>query len=201
MALYDRYSLAQEMPRLRIPLRRGRYAEVYDDSGQITFTIKMIPSPSQPRQSGMEYLRDGVPNLQDLLSGHLVPGRSMLDLACGTGTVAFSFAQQGWEVYGVDGSAGMLEQARRKAQDMEGPVALSQQDMRHFVLSHPVGLVNCLYDSLNYVLTLADLRQAFRRVRAALVPGGLFLGDLTRRLRWSRSGATTPSMSRAPRWP
>jgi SAM-dependent methyltransferase len=142
MALYDHYS------------------QVYDDSGQIAFSLRMIPY------------------LDELLQRHPVSGRSMLDLACGTGTVALSYAQQGWEVYAVDGSAGMLDQARRKAEESRLALTFSQQDMRQFVLPHRVDLVTCLYDSLNYMLTLADLGQVFARVSQALVPGGLFLGDM-----------------------
>lgn len=136
------------------------YAQVYDDSGQIAFSFRMIP-----------YL-DG------LLQRHSVPQRSMLDLACGTGTVALSFAQQGWEVYGVDASSGMLDQARQKAQQTGHRLTFSQQDMRHFVLPHPVALITCLYDSLNYMLTLADLQQVLRRVAENLLPGGVFMADM-----------------------
>lgn len=136
------------------------YAQVYDDSGQIAFSLKMIPY------------------LGELLQRHPVPTHSMLDLACGTGTVALSYAQQGWEVYAVDASAGMLKQARRKAETSDLTLTFSQQDMRQFVLPHPVALVTCLYDSLNYMLTLLDLKQVFARVSQALLPGGLFLGDM-----------------------
>ncbi len=136
------------------------YAQVYDDSGQIAFSLKMIPY------------------LDELLGRHPVPEHSMLDLACGTGTVALSYAQQGWEVYAVDASAGMLEQARRKAEDSGMTVTFSQQDMRHFVLPHKVALVTCLYDSLNYMLQLVDLKKVFGQVSQALLPGGLFLGDM-----------------------
>lgn len=136
------------------------YARVYDDSGQIAFSIKMIPY------------------LDDLLHRHPVPGRSMLDLACGTGTVALSFAQQGWEVYGVDASSGMLHQASQKLKQTGQELTLSQQDMRSFIIPHPVALVTCLYDSLNYMLTLADLEQVFRRVASALLPGGVVMADM-----------------------
>lgn len=137
-----------------------QYAKVYDDSGQITFSIKMIPY------------------LQDLVERHPVPARSMLDLACGTGTVALSFAHQGWEVFAVDASEGMLQQAKLKAAQSGQIVTLSQQDMREFATPHPVALVTCLYDSLNYMLTAADLSRVFRHISTALLPGGIFLGDM-----------------------
>jgi SAM-dependent methyltransferase len=137
-----------------------RYAEVYDDSGQIAFSIKMIPY------------------LQDLLERHPAAERSMVDLACGTGTVCLSFAQQGWQVLGIDASAAMLTQASSKAEQVGHDLVFSQQDMRRFVVPRPVGLVTCLYDSLNYMLTLADLAQVFRQIAAALMPGGVFIGDM-----------------------
>lgn len=102
----------------------------------------------------------------------------MLDLACGTGTVALSFATRGWEVFGIDASSGMLAQARHKSEQARLDLALSQQDMRSFVLPHPVGLITCLYDSLNYMLTLADLQRVFVRVAAHLRPRGAFLADM-----------------------
>ncbi len=137
-----------------------RYADVYDRSGQIAFSLKMIPY------------------LQELQQRHVPPGRVMLDLACGTGTIALAFALQGWETYAIDGSAAMLAQARRKALESGAAPVFSQQDMRCFVLPRPVSLITCLYDSLNYMLSLADLGLVIQRVAAGLQPGGLFMGDM-----------------------
>jgi SAM-dependent methyltransferase len=109
--------------------------------------------------------------------GPVTAGQTALDLACGTGTVALALAQQGLKVYAVDGSPGMIEQARRRVAEVGADVTLSCQDMRSFTLPEPVDLVTCFYDSLNYLLTPADLIQTFRQVRAALCPGGLFMVD------------------------
>jgi len=136
------------------------YARVYDESGQLAFSLKM-----------RRYL-------PTLLDRHPVPGRRMLDLACGTGTVAISFAHDGWEVLGIDGSEAMLEQARAKAEDAGACVVWSQQDMRTFVAPARVHLVTCLYYSINYMLTSDDLAAVFRHVYAALEPEGLFLFDM-----------------------
>ncbi|HNR96875.1 MAG TPA: class I SAM-dependent methyltransferase [Anaerolineae bacterium] len=141
----------------------NRYAEVYDESGQIGFSLRML-----------EYL-------DRVLERHPPPAHSLLDLACGTGTVALAFAQRGWEVYGVDASPEMLERARAKAAALGQSVALSCQDMRRFVLPHPVALVTCLYDSLNYMLTEYDLRRALSATAQALLPGGLFVADVNTR--------------------
>jgi SAM-dependent methyltransferase len=140
-----------------------RYAEVYDESGQIGFSLRML-----------EYL-------DRVLERFPAPGLSMLDLACGTGTVALAFAQRGWEVYGVDASESMLQRARAKAAQMGQFLSLSRQDMRDLVLPRPVALVTCLYDSLNYMLSRPDVTRVLQRVSRALLPDGLLVFDLNTR--------------------
>ncbi|NLT74650.1 MAG: class I SAM-dependent methyltransferase [Chloroflexi bacterium] len=141
------------------------YAAVYDASGQISFSEQMIPY------------------LGRVLARHPVPRGRLLDLACGTGTVAIAMALQGWEVTGLDGSEAMLTEAREKARALgdalpSGALLWRHGDMRHFRLDTPVDLATCLYDSLNYMLTDQDLLATFRRVHAALRPGGLFFADM-----------------------
>ena len=136
------------------------YAQVYDASGQLAFSLKMLPY------------------IQRLLERHPAPGRTLLELACGTGTVAVAMAQAGWRVYGVDGSAQMLAQARAKAESQGAAVFWSQQDLRRFVLPERVHLITCLYDSLNYMLTSEDLSAAFERAFDALQPQGVYLFDM-----------------------
>ena len=136
------------------------YAAVYDDSGQLSFGLRMIPY------------------LETLLERFPVQGKTLLELACGTGTIALGFAHAGWRVYGVDGSEQMLAQARAKVDDDQLALFWSQQDMRHLVLPERVHLATCLYDSLNYMLREEDLTATFRQVYAALQPGGLFLFDM-----------------------
>src|SRR5574339_371545 len=65
------------------------------------------------------------PNLQRMrhkVHAHvpsLLPqGARILDLACGTGTDAFWFAQHGYTVHGVDISDGMLNRAKEKAKQL-----------------------------------------------------------------------------------
>lgn len=135
------------------------YARLYDRSGQLGFSLRMI-----------HYL-------EELLAIHPVKGQSILDLACGTGTVAIAMTGKGWQVQGVDGSAEMLHQCKEKS-PAGSNIRWSQQDMRSFTSAEPVSLVTCLYDSLNYMLTDDDLVSVFRSVYAALQPGGLFVFDM-----------------------
>jgi SAM-dependent methyltransferase len=145
-----------------------RYASLYDSSGQIRFALLTA-----------EYLRE-------LLKRHPVAGPHALDLACGTGTLAFLLAENGWHVIGIDSSATMLAQAQARLADakLAGSVQLIQYDMRRAADVVPAAachLVTCIYDSLNYLLTAADLAACFTAVAHALAPGGLFVGDMNTR--------------------
>ena len=136
------------------------YAAIYDASGQLSFSLRMVPY------------------LEELLALYPAPGRRWLELACGTGTVAVALAKRGWEVAGVDGSAAMLTQARAKAEAVGVTVAWSQQDMRQVKVTPPCDVATCLYDSLNYMLTSEDLEAVFRHVARCLAPRGLFMFDM-----------------------
>jgi ubiquinone/menaquinone biosynthesis C-methylase UbiE len=136
------------------------YAEVYDASGQLAFSQRMIPY------------------LDRLLERHPVTGRSVVEIACGTGTVAIALAEAGWQVHAIDSSAEMLAQARVKAQVRQLDIVWGQQDMRQLMLAERVSLATCLYDSMNYMLSDDDLLSTFRHVHDALLPDGLFLFDM-----------------------
>jgi SAM-dependent methyltransferase len=105
---------------------------------------------------------------------HAAP-RTVLELACGTGNVLLELRERGYEVAGVDNSAEMLEEARRKA----GPeVDLHCQDMRFLSLGRSFDACVCLFDSLNYLLDEEQLREAFAGARRHLNRGGLFIFDM-----------------------
>ncbi|MFZ1947684.1 MAG: class I SAM-dependent methyltransferase [bacterium] len=104
--------------------------------------------------------------------------RTLLDVACGEGTFAVAMAQGGLAVTGIDQSARMLECARQRAREAEAEVDFVQADMRSPGLAGRFDLVTCWYDSLNYLLTSADLRAAFREISGLLSPQGLFIFDM-----------------------
>ena len=104
--------------------------------------------------------------------------RRVLDIGCGTGEIALPLAARGYEMIGIDRAPGMLAEARRKANRAQLSVEWIQADMRDFQIDEPCGAALCLYDSINYMLSREELRQAFEQTREALLPGGLFIFDI-----------------------
>ena len=107
-------------------------------------------------------------------------GSPILELACGTGRVLLSLAQEGFRLTGVDNSATMLDRARQKiaAADLEGQVTLVAQDMRDLHLAERFNLAFVVSNSFLALLTPDDQAAALQGIHRHLNPGGLLLLDL-----------------------
>jgi SAM-dependent methyltransferase len=106
----------------------------------------------------------------------------MLDLACGTGTLAVMMAKRGWKVWGIDGSEGMVAESVKKLVGNDKLVKFLHQDMRQFILPSQVILTTSFFDSLNHLLTPKDLVRTFHAVHKALLPDGYFIFDVSNEL-------------------
>ena len=104
--------------------------------------------------------------------------RTVVDLACGTGSVTEILARKGYRVTGVDMSEEMLTEAAMKTMDMEQPPMYSCQLLQNLRLPRGVDMAVCALDSLDYILDPADCKEAIRRAYKALNPGGIFIFDV-----------------------
>jgi len=127
---------------------------------------------------GKDYSSLILPRLLGTFHRHGIPPSTLLDVACGTGTLAVQLARKGWAVWGVDASAGMLQAAQRRAVTTGLPLLFRRGDMRSFRMPVRVRVATCLFDALNHLLSVRDLRAACRRVAAHLEPGGYFVFDV-----------------------
>ena len=108
-----------------------------------------------------------------------LPGRTVLDLACGTGSLTRELAERGYEMIGVDLSPDMLAEAAEKNGDVDGiPPMFLCQSMDKLDLYGTIDACVCCLDSVNYVTNPKKLQKAFERVHLFLMPGGLFLFDI-----------------------
>ena len=125
----------------------------------------------------------GYPAWADYLEAHFrrkgLPGRTVLDLACGTGSLTWELAARGYEMIGVDRSPEMLAEAAAKGrEDVETPPIFLCQSMDRLDLYGTIDACVCCLDSVNYVTDPRQLKKAFARVWLFLMPGGLFLFDI-----------------------
>ena len=102
---------------------------------------------------------DALRFMQQLLADAGLHPETVVDLACGTGSLSVRLAAQGYRVYGVDLSEEMLTQAAEKAMQMENPPYFVCQDMCKLELPEPVDWIVCMLDSVNYILDPAELRR------------------------------------------
>ena len=105
------------------------------------------------------------------ITARLPKGSRILDLACGTGTDAVWFAQNGYSVHGVDISGEMLERAKKKAIDLNLQDRLSFEQLSYTELKNtnldPFDLTFSNFGGLNCV---ADMSLVAESVRPLLKP-------------------------------
>ena len=98
--------------------------------------------------------------------------RTVLDVACGTGEHARLLADEhGLEVDGLDLDPAFVRIAREKL--TRGSVY--EGDMTSFALPRRYDVVLCLFSSIGYVRTLANVRRTLERFREHLADGGVAL--------------------------
>ncbi len=105
-------------------------------------------------------------------------GRTVLELACGTGRIAIPLAASGASVTGGDISETMLARARAVAAERGVVIDFHALDMRAFDLGKRFDAVVVAANSLLHLHTQDDFTQCFSAIRSHLVPGGRLLFDV-----------------------
>jgi SAM-dependent methyltransferase len=105
-------------------------------------------------------------------------GGSVLELACGTGTMLLPIAERDIACQGVDLSDDMLAQAQTKFDASGASAGLHAGDMTDFDLDDTFALVFVASNSLTHLHTPGDIVSCFRAARRHLAPGGRFAFDV-----------------------
>ncbi|MGG3469352.1 class I SAM-dependent methyltransferase [Neobacillus pocheonensis] len=102
----------------------------------------------------------------------------LLDLACGTGELSVRFAQQGFQVTGVDLSDDMLAVAQTKALDAGMKIPFFQQNMADLEGQGEFDVIGIFCDSLNYLESEQEVVDTFSNVYRHLSEEGMFIFDV-----------------------
>ena len=115
--------------------------------------------------------------LEKLFRKSKIPVHTVLDLACGPGTMTRLLAARGYEMIAVDSSEEMLSQAMQKTGEGITPLFL-HQSMPELDLYGTVDAAICCLDSLNYLTSPKDVQRTFARLHLFIAPGGLLVFDI-----------------------
>lgn len=102
------------------------------------------------------------------------PNPEMLEVGAGTGVLGSRLVKLGYRYLGSDLSFPMIREAHAKR---ELPVCAA--DGRFLPFKKQFGMAVFLYDGINYLKSLQEYATLFQAVADVLLPGGLFLFDIT----------------------
>ena len=102
-----------------------------------------------------------VETIKRLISKHQKSsGNDLLEVACGTGRHA-QYLQDDFDILATDANAEMLRVARRNAKGVD----FRQSDMLNLNLGREFDVIICLFSSIGYVKTYANLRKTINNFR------------------------------------
>lgn len=113
-----------------------------------------------------------------LLLSYGIKSGTVLDLACGTGTLTSLISARGYDMIGVDSSPDMLSQAQNRAFEEGQNILFLCQQMQALDLFGKIDAALCTLDSINHLTKPEDVRETFRRLGTFIRPGGMFIFDV-----------------------
>jgi len=104
--------------------------------------------------------------------------KTVLDVACGTGSFLIEFNKFDYEIAGFDFSCEMVQQARQKFEKNGLKIPLWHGNMSQFALNDKFDAIVCLYDSINYLFPIEKIRQFYQVCYENLNSSGFLLFDI-----------------------
>lgn len=123
-----------------------------------------------------DFARQSAPGLLRILRDRNIHQGLIVDLGCGSGIWAKALTDAGYQAFGVDISAAMINLAKQKA-----PQARFQKASLFKVKLPKCAAVTSISECLNYLFDehgKAERQKLFARIYQALQPGGVFIFDV-----------------------
>lgn len=116
--------------------------------------------------------------VQSILNRYGITDGLLLDLACGTGSMAVELSKMGYEVIATDASPDMLMEAQNKAYDNEQSIMFLCQRMEETDLYGTVRSVVCSLDSINHLPDYDIMAKTFDVLKNFVDDGGIMVFDV-----------------------
>ena len=118
--------------------------------------------------------------IDEIVMKHHHEATDLLELACGTGTMALSMEEFGYyNITATDLSNEMIRKARQKGENAGSDITFHTLDFLDIDLNQTFDAVYMVFDSLNYLHSTEEILTLHQQVRNVLKPGGLFIYDFT----------------------
>lgn len=117
--------------------------------------------------------------LKSSLDKYKFKGKTVLDLACGTGEMTERLASDGYKMMGLDLSSDMLEIAQNKSYEKRLRINYIQQNILDMEVFHPFDGMISFCDGFNYILSESELFKSFEKVSAYTKKDGFFIFDMS----------------------
>lgn len=118
--------------------------------------------------------------VDEIIITHKPDARRLLELACGTGTIALSLEELDcYEITATDGSTDMIRVAKEKGAIVNSEVQFEVMDFNDIQLNETYDVVYLIFDSINYLLKEEQIIKLHKDVKQILSPNGIFIYDFT----------------------
>lgn len=114
----------------------------------------------------------------EFIEPYLKDGDTILDLACGSGTLLTMLKLKGYDCEGLDLSSDIIDIANEKAKINHLRIPYYVEDMTNFNLNKQYDMITCFFDSVNFLKTKEDINNMFTCVKKHLKKDGLFIFDI-----------------------
>lgn len=116
--------------------------------------------------------------ISDILNDYGIDSGLLLDLACGTGSLAVEFAKKGFDVIAADSSADMLAQAQDKAFSEGVNIMFLCQKMQETDLYGTVRAIVCSLDSVNHLENIGEFQKTLTVLKNFIDDDGIMIFDV-----------------------
>jgi ubiquinone/menaquinone biosynthesis C-methylase UbiE len=118
--------------------------------------------------------------IDEIILNHNPEALDVLELACGTGTMALSLEELDcYNIVATDLSAQMIHIARNKADHVGSNVQFLPMNFLDIRLDQKFDVVFMVFDSINYIHNAEEILDLHHQVRSILKPQGIFIFDFT----------------------
>lgn len=118
--------------------------------------------------------------IDEIMQTHHFDPVDILELACGTGSLALSLAElECYTITATDLSPAMIEIARQKAAEFELNVDFFPMDYLNIDIQKKFDCIYTVFDSVNYLKERAEVSEFLINTHKILKPGGLLIYDFS----------------------